>query len=84
MQLVHKYIINTNHPDWSKFDQQPFVSNHFFYWAEAEITQPFFKRIIMKFTPCALKLPSELKKIDEVRYSPNSQVRASLWKDLLN
>lgn len=30
MQLVHKYIINTNHPDWSKFDQQPFVSNHFF------------------------------------------------------
>lgn len=51
MQLVQQHIVNRNHPYWSYFDQQCFLSKNLFNLANYHMRQHFFgTRRVMSFT----------------------------------
>jgi IS605 OrfB family transposase len=71
MRLVQKHLINKNHPYWSYFDQQAFLSKNLFNLANYHIRQHFFNtRTVLDFT----SLYHLVSKTDAYGALPNTKV----------
>lgn len=71
MQLVQRHIINRNHPYWSYFDRQCFLSKNLFNLSNYHLRQHFFKtNLVLGFT----QLYHLVSKTDAYYSMPNTKV----------